>query len=139
MSRVTWHQTFRMPLEETADFVVSRVLHIPKGTKISRYTKLIFAFSLSGLAHLLNGIAVGIPARENGSLVFFALQALGIIFEDAIQAMCRRSSFQGPWTRLIGYVWVTLFLLWTTPGWTYPSVRYHRHGVDFMIPYRILG
>ena len=27
------------------------------------------------------------------------------------------------WARWLGYVWVLLFLSWSTPVWAYPSVR----------------
>lgn len=57
----------------------------------------------------------------------FPLQALGIMVEDAVQNLarsCLPSSLQHSrvW-RVVGYVWVASFLVWSTPPYFYPQIR----------------
>ena len=69
------------------DFVPSSILRIPNGTMAVRYTKIMLAFGLSGLLHYITDITTGITHGQTGSLKFFVVQGLGIMFEDAIQAL----------------------------------------------------
>ena len=83
---------------------------------------------------------MGIPRAEAGSLVLFLLQPLGIMLEDAIQTLTRRvpTSRSLDWIRrVVGYVWVVVFLAWSTPKWFYPQQRL---GIDpaNLLPFRII-
>jgi hypothetical protein len=97
------------------------------------------AFGLSGLVHYFITIAIGIPPSHTGALKFFVIQGLGIMFEDAVQALHRRhrSGKPGSWTRIVGYIWVSLFLIWTTPCWIYPMVRSNVPEKDIMPPWKL--
>ena len=69
---------------------------------------------------------MGIPRAEAGSLVFFLLQPLGIMLEDGMQILTRHdptSKFLGRAQRIVGYLWVVIFLAWSTPTWFYPHQR----------------
>ena len=84
---------------------------------------------------------MGIPRAEAGSLMFFLLQPLGIMLEDGMQAFTRHvpnSSFLGRVQRMVGYVWVVVFLAWSTPTWFYPQQRL---GIDpaNLLPFRVFG
>jgi hypothetical protein len=124
-----------MPLEDVSEFLTSQVLRIPKGTMKSRFSKLMSVFFLSGLAHYLGDIVRSAPARASGSLTFFALQPLAIMAEEVVQALYRRNSLLGTWKYWFGYLWVSLFLLWSGPGFAYPIVRSLRPGIDFNTPH----
>ena len=84
---------------------------------------------------------MGIPRAEAGSLVLFLLQPLGIMLEDAVQTLTRRvptSGSVGRVRRAVGYIWVVVFLAWSTPKWFYPQQRL---GIDpgNLLPFRIVG
>lgn len=75
---------------------------------------------------------------------FFCMQVLGIMFEDGMQAISplpkekqgsRRVTVLVK--RVVGYLWVVLWLAWTTPGWTYPMMQRDRGGR--ILPFSILG
>jgi hypothetical protein len=97
------------------------------------------AFFLSGLVHYFIAIATGIPPGQTGALKFFVMQGLGIMFEDAVQALYRRHRSGKPefWTRIAGYIWVSLFLIWTTPCWIYPVVRSNVPERDIIPPWKL--
>ena len=83
-------------------------------------------FTVSGIFHLLSDISQGIPKDESGAMQFFGMQTLGIMFEDAVQALFIRvrGSENAIGSRLIGrvagYLWVVAWLSWTSPIWIYP-------------------
>ena len=84
---------------------------------------------------------MGIPRAEAGSLIFFLLQPLGIILEDGMQNLTRHipaSRSLSMVQRVVGYLWVIIFLAWSTPTWFYPQQRL---GIDpaNLLPFRILG
>jgi len=137
--RYSWHQWLRKQLEENSNFISSSILRIPNGTLLARYTKIVLAFGISGLLHYLTAITTGLPPSHTGDLTYFLMQALGIMCEDAVQALYRRntSGKPGSWTRIVGYIWVSLFLIWTTPQWMYPRARAIVPGKDDMPPWKI--
>ena len=73
-------------------------------------------------------LASGMTRQESGSVQFFCTQALGIILEDSVQALYQRyktnllPASEG-WTKVIGYIWLGVFLVWSTPVWAYPAIR----------------
>jgi hypothetical protein len=83
-------------LEENANFISFSILRIPNKTLFARYTKIMLAFNLSGLGHYFITIATGIPPSQTGALKFFVMQGLGIMFEDAVQALYRRHRLGKP-------------------------------------------
>jgi hypothetical protein len=53
---------------------------------------------------------------------FFVLQAMAITFEDIVINLASRIGF-GRTTRLsklVGYMWVLGWFIWSVPGWTRP-------------------
>ena len=82
---------------------------------------------------------MGIPRAEAGSLVFFLLQPLGIMLEDGLQALTRHTPASRSLSqvrRIVGYLWVVMFLAWSTPTWFYPQQRL---GIDpaNLLPFRV--
>ena len=125
---------------------------------MSGYTVLFLAFLVSGLIHVAGDMGAGLPVRQTGSLQFFCTQALGIMAEDAVLGRIRKRSITsgqtpavggkdvvktGPsvWEKLFGYLWVLLFLSWSTPMWVFPVMHFSvvtgRH--DSIVPYGVVG
>lgn len=108
---------------------------------LSRYMRLFLAFLISGLIHHSSDLAMGISRAEAGSLIFFLLQPLGIMLEDGFQALARQvptSRFRGRIERIVCYLWVVMFLTWSTPTWFYPQQRL---GIDpeNLLPFSVTG
>ena len=71
------------------------------------------------------------------------MQAIGIMMEDAVQAIYRwyhgqKRTTASPrgWKRAFGFVWLLLWLIWTTPVWTYPVAQ--RSSGEGILPVSLL-
>ncbi|KAL4944603.1 membrane bound O-acyl transferase family-domain-containing protein [Aspergillus oleicola] len=134
--RQFWHQSFRVFLAANADFLVTSTRRPSprprRGTTItipSRYARYFICFAISGLIHLLLDLAIGISLRDSGSMQFLLIQPLAFAVEDAaayltsqcIPAMIREETTTA--ARVIGYIWVIAFSLWSWRPWALPVVR----------------
>ncbi|KAE8140280.1 hypothetical protein BDV38DRAFT_280277 [Aspergillus pseudotamarii] len=102
------------------------VLGLHPGTITSRYVRYLSCFLISGLIHLFFDLAIGIPLNKTGALVFFPVQPLAFALEDVAGALSKRYPVLEGITsakRLIGYVWVLLFCLWSWRPWAYPILK----------------
>lgn len=127
VSRTFYHQGLRKAITGPADFFVDEVLSFQRGTLLSRYTRLVLAFSISGLIHHCGEVSSGIPQAERGQMTYFTMQAMGIMIEDAVIALYDRSSIVKLPRNLefaLGYVWVLAWLVWITPTWFYAGLRH---------------
>jgi len=114
---------FRSFLIGHADLIVDNTLpFLPRHSLASRYLRLTIAFFISGLIHYRADQAMGVPNVENGAIKFFLIQALAIMLEDTV-APITSAILPKPIHRVLGWIWVLGFLIWTTPIWTYPSAR----------------
>ncbi|KAH8833327.1 membrane bound O-acyl transferase family-domain-containing protein [Flagelloscypha sp. PMI_526] len=134
-----WHQVLRRRLQSNA-IALARALGFEKGTQMSAYTQLYAVFLGSGIIHFLcdyslfrqwTYIGFGIYFPASQSLIFFAMQAVGITIEDCTLALYRQISKPGDsaaagggrgtkWMSLeiaFGYIWVLGFLMLTLPMW----------------------
>ncbi len=123
-----YHQLIRRGCSSIAYFVTDSCLHLKKGGLIRRYQFLFLTFAVSGIFHTFSDITQGIPWRESGAMEFFCVQTLGIMLEDAVQALYRarrvnRSEKSHTAANALGYVWVVAWLVWSTPRWTYPIMQ----------------
>nr|A0A0M3STV6.1 RecName: Full=Acetyltransferase aurG; AltName: Full=Aurovertin biosynthesis cluster protein G [Calcarisporium arbuscula]ALD83633.1 O-acyl-transferase [Calcarisporium arbuscula] len=122
-----WHQLIRQKVSSPAHYTTYSLLGLRKGGIAGRYTCILATFFVSGLLHLFCAeYSYGIQWDQSGTLRFYSIQALGIAMEDAVQATSRRlfayrSTY---WTRAIGYVWVLLWFLWTSPAYFFPLLKY---------------
>jgi hypothetical protein len=115
------------------------------GSALARYTFLLTCFRISGIAHIIADPDNGISYNDSGAFRFFIMQAVGIMFEDAIQAIYRSirglrwTDIRRPnvWERLLGYFWVFVFMVWTTPSWSYASMAGSKGGS--ILPFSILS
>lgn len=96
--------------------------------------------------HALGDIAQGFTWKQSTSIRFFCIQALGIMFEDLAQAtyiriVPKRHIFLSSNSRfkVLGYLWVLIFLVWSTPIWIYPSIYQNNGGAKYqMVPFSLL-
>ena len=71
-----------------------------------------------------------LPYAQTGAVRFFCTQAIGIMIEDGVQAFHRHfrgskiSNAKVPlWHRIVGFIWLIVFLTWSTPAWMFPMTR----------------
>lgn len=69
------------------------------------------------------------------------------MLEDVVQTLCGRvlsgyketSTYQS-FGKIAGYVWVFAFMVWSTPGWMYPSLYANKgEQKDMIVPYSVVG
>lgn len=74
-----------------------------------------------------------------GSQYFFPAQAFAIMFEDAVIAMGKKVGIK-PSTLLyrIGYVWTTLWFIYTFPMWMDPMVKANFMEDSLIMPVSII-
>ncbi len=90
---------------------------------------------------------MGYTWEQSGSIRFFCTQAFGIILEDGVQALfgrvlpgCKETSAYQLFSKAAGYVWVSAFMVWSTPGWMYPSLYANKgEQKDMIVPYSVVG
>lgn len=142
---MVWHQHLRKYFTALADLIVYKALRLRKGKLITRYLHLSLIFLISGLWHAWIEFAQGFPARQSGQIPFFVTQVVGILLEDTVQAVYR--STRGvqwgapptPMARAVGYVWLVVFLWWSTPIWFYPQRRISRANDDELLPFSLFA
>ncbi|KAK1254758.1 hypothetical protein MKX08_008753 [Trichoderma sp. CBMAI-0020] len=112
-----YHQGLRKALTGPADWIIDWVM--PRGSLISRYSRLTLAFLLSAILHHQG------EGSETGHLIFFSSQALAIMLEDAVQKLYSFSPIQLPRRieHAFGYLWVLIWLVCVVPYWSYSTMR----------------
>ncbi|CZT06852.1 uncharacterized protein RAG0_12483 [Rhynchosporium agropyri] len=125
-----WHQATRKLFATPANFLVDEAFMFQKKSPPNVYSKIFVTFFISGVMHQIADWTTGMDWAASGAIKFFYFQVVGILLEDTIGLFYRLSTgrdLKSPpkiWTRMLGYLWVTFFLLfWTTPGWFYPMAR----------------
>ncbi|CEI65992.1 hypothetical protein FVEN_g4596 [Fusarium venenatum] len=131
-----WHQTLRRHLTSISDFLVHGLLHMPRGTVIARYCKLIISFFISGALHYPADRALGISVQESNAVTYFLVTALAIMCEDGVQHISK--GLGGNKRKYFGYVWVIAYMYWMTPSWGYPAARVVRPQ-DQLVSYSVIG
>lgn len=125
--RKFWHQSLRQHITSPARWISQDILKLPHGS-ISRLAILAIAFLGSGMMHLTANLSSGVSHVETGIFQFFFTQVGGILVEDQIKTLYRRLRSKSKkisqpsiLARIIGYVWVVAFMIWTVPAWVYPE------------------
>ncbi|KAI0698312.1 membrane bound O-acyl transferase family-domain-containing protein [Cerioporus squamosus] len=110
----TWHHAMQRHFRAWGTFLV-RALHIPRRTRLSSLVQLHIAFVLSAFQHALGDLMVG--WRYTGrSMPFFLLNGVAITIEDLFLSAARSFGAKStPATKLLGYIWVVLWLGWSAP------------------------
>ncbi|KAI9642741.1 hypothetical protein NHQ30_008472 [Ciborinia camelliae] len=132
-----WHQSVRKRINHPATYITYSVLGLPSRSIIARYTALILTFTMSTFQHATGDVASGIPWWRTGSPSFFMSQAAGFIAEDLFQHFWGRLGGKSNlMTRIFGYLWVFLWMFWTTPFYSYPVSGANKG--DPIIPFSVL-
>ena len=114
--------------------MTKRVFRLPKGSLVARYTHIFLVFAFSGFDHMMAHYASGMALSLGlSAFQFFVTQALGIMLEDGFVALYKRylkpergsrsSSTMGVLETTLGYLWLYIFLAWSTPVWLYTVAR----------------
>lgn len=128
MGRVFWHKLLRRAFVEHARFFVRKVLRMPQETVASRYMIMLAVFFISAFMHIVSlqiSISCGGPylvAYYCGIAVVIALEHLvEELYERYFRNTVRKGSYKDkPYWRVMGYLWVAFFHIWTTPKVVYP-------------------
>ncbi|KAK4151731.1 membrane bound O-acyl transferase family-domain-containing protein [Chaetomidium leptoderma] len=129
-----YHQLIRQGCSSVAHYITYSVLRFRKerSSLAARYVFTTLVFTVSGVFHALSDVSQGIPLRESGAMYFFGTQALGIMLEDAFQAIASRAGsskqnvqgkLEGILGRVCGHLWLLVWLAWTSPVWIYMSMQ----------------
>ncbi|KIM34696.1 hypothetical protein M413DRAFT_126297 [Hebeloma cylindrosporum] len=128
-----WHQMFRRMALVHADFFAQK-LSLPPHAKYTRIFKLYAAFLVSGLMHYGGDALLLQNASTTGAIRFFLLQATAIMFETVVSTLACRAGLIGPRLnsnlaylmvlRLLGYLWVIVWMAFSLPMWIDPLYRY---------------
>ena len=145
-SRV-WHQNNREKTSAPARFIVEDMLRLPLSSFLGRQLCFFLIFLISGILHATIDLSAGIPWHDSGAVNFFCTQALGIWIEEIAAAIfCSVSGISGSggrnsyWNRLLGYIWVVLFVSWSWPAYMYPMLYRIRQGSeDSFLPFSIVS
>jgi len=114
-----------------ADFFAEK-LSLPPHSKYTKVFKLYTAFLVSGILHSGGDALLLQNPTTTGAIRFFLLQATAIIFETVVFSFVRRaglipsdsnSAFLMVF-RLLGYLWVVVWLAFSLPVWIDPLYRY---------------
>lgn len=140
-----WHQYLRSTLEGIADWTVDHLPTLKSHRIAARYSRILIAFLISGIVHVGCDVGARIPLSESGAVSFFCSQALGIMIEDAVQEAYHRlfGSAKGNspqrWVRVVGYLWVSVYMSCTLPLWSFPYLRRHEPGGSPIVPSQWIG
>ncbi|KAK3994866.1 membrane bound O-acyl transferase family-domain-containing protein [Cladorrhinum sp. PSN332] len=126
-----WHQLSRRFHSAIAYFITYYLLRLPKSSLAAGCALTTLVFTSSGLWHLVGNLTSGVPISESGAMSYFCIQSLGIMLEDAFQALFfptakegREKQKQPPsiWMRAAGHLWLVAWLTWTTTPWMDPTL-----------------
>lgn len=103
---------------------------------------ILITFAVSGVYHVFSDITQQIPLQESGAFRFFYIQVLGIMFEDAVQALygylTGNKTLKSQYApKALGYIWVVFWLVWTTPVWKYPAMQ--RDKGEPLLPFSLIS
>lgn len=129
---------FRSFLTGHANLIADQALpFFSRHSAMSRYTRLMIAFFISGLIHYHADQVMGVPDSENGAVVFFLLHAAFIILGDALGPVAI-ALLPSRLRHILGWLWVFAFFIWTSPIWIYSGMRLGTSSAA-LLPVRVLG
>ncbi|KAE8391276.1 membrane bound O-acyl transferase family-domain-containing protein [Aspergillus alliaceus] len=148
---VFWHSGLRNPLASNIGFIVYDVLRLRRHSTAGRMLTVGLTFGLSGAIHHFVDEATGIPGADNWAIPTFLIQAFGITVEGLVQQAYHQltspkipSSYgkhkgvtartvEPPitWQRIVGYIWVAFWVLYTVSPYAY---SYSRNPPEPMFP-----
>jgi lysylphosphatidylglycerol synthetase-like protein (DUF2156 family) len=138
-------------ISQFADFLLHRILYLPRRTWLVQRLNLFLIFFISGLLHVVIDMASGLSWHESGALQFLCTQVIGIALEEIVHTIYYHSAQQANHpaqssstafrpTVLAGYIWVIMFFAWSSPIYIYPTLYRVRGGMeDSILPFSVLA
>lgn len=126
-----WQQLLRSAYLSNASFIAQRFFLIPKSSPIYRGIITILVFGLTGCAHAAGLWKVNPTCDTLPVLRWYLLMGVAILFEDLIQRLywwIRSGQKEmdrlamSRWWRILGYIWVWVYLGWSLPKMFFPLV-----------------
>lgn len=90
-------------------------------------------FFLSGVLHVLTDRIQAIPFEYSGAIIMFPMTGFGVMFEDGVQELWKRSNPPATkasssdddsapllWQRIVGYIWTLTWLAVVSTYYLYP-------------------
>ncbi|PLB43282.1 hypothetical protein P170DRAFT_459746 [Aspergillus steynii IBT 23096] len=134
-SRV-WHQSNSHKFRAISRFFARDVFGLQPGTLAERYAKVLIVFATSAFMHFLIDLSSGVSAASSGAVQFFCTQALGLMTEDFVISAYLLYAAE----RMIGFLWVGGFLVWSFPAYLYPMLYRSNLGLnDSVVPVSVVG
>jgi hypothetical protein len=107
-----WHQMLRRFFTVSNDLLLN-ALGIKRGTTLSSYTQIYFAFLLSALFHHVGALNIPYMESVRYQFLFFLLQPVCITIEDILIALAGRAGLQrGPLMGCLCLIWTFCALAW---------------------------
>jgi hypothetical protein len=107
---LTWpdNLTLLQVLSSLAKFASRDLLHLKRGSNLSKYTQLLLGFTISGACHSIASIIAS--GSDGGKMGFFLAQFAAICVEDLLLEARKLCRFEAkPNQKWIGYCWVFLW------------------------------
>jgi hypothetical protein len=118
-SRSVWHQHCRRICSAPGMFVARDVLHLRRGSFVSKYLQLFVGFGISAIVHACASMFVHHSLKDDSAFAFFLGQAAIIMIEDHIIDLGRSLGFRdSTFWRLVGFAWTVLAIGSSSKGWT---------------------
>ncbi|PCH35769.1 hypothetical protein WOLCODRAFT_133975 [Wolfiporia cocos MD-104 SS10] len=119
----SYHQMLRRYTRSIGK-AVCQLLCLRPRSKASSYVQLYAAFAVSGLMHCGGDLMVS-RGIFGASFPFYFMQAIAIMFEDAVIGIARRLGLKSSnaWTRFVGYIWLVVWLGISAPWYVNWSMR----------------
>ncbi|KAF5327683.1 hypothetical protein D9619_004301 [Psilocybe cf. subviscida] len=123
----TWHKILRKPMIAFATLTTTKALRMPpKNGPIQSAVWVVALFLFVALIHIGGEYMATKRLMLGGTVKFFMLQPVAIIFEQTVGYLWTRRSppptkqkghttVPPLWVRCVGHIWVVLFYSWTLP------------------------
>jgi hypothetical protein len=130
----SWHQINLRAYQNYAQLFVRNVSFLRPASREEKVGKIFVIFLLSGLIHAMSLWSLGDRCSWRLDIWWFCMNFIGGGLETAVERslkfFVRRLGkgelyeflIRSVWTKLLGFMWVYLFLFWSVPKWQYAKV-----------------
>jgi hypothetical protein len=126
-NRSVWHQNCRRICSAPGIFVARDVLHLERGSFVSKYLQLFVGFGISAIVHGCSAMLVHRSLEDDAAFTFFLGQAVIIFIEDHLIDLGKKLGFKhSAFWRIIGFVWTVLAVGAGTEPWSAKAIE---HGI----------
>lgn len=128
----------RRPFTSISNYLARDILNLPRSSTLERYTNIFIVFLISAIFHVVVDILQSIPIERSGSMPFYLAFVLGIMLEDGVQEIWKRTRLSGTsreatvqlstditpsWGRAIGLIWVIMWFGVTSTWYFTPMIQ----------------